>query len=37
VVRDGERKRVVQYATYEPADLWVIAALVDSIASGIDW
>jgi hypothetical protein len=37
VVRAGHGKRVVQYATDEPPDFWVIAALVDAIAATIDW
>jgi len=37
VVRDGDRKRVVQYAIDEPPDFWVVAAIVDSIASSIEW
>jgi hypothetical protein len=37
VVRDGDGKKVVQYATDDPPDFWVVAALVDWIASGIEW
>lgn len=31
------RKRVEQYGTDEPADFWVIAALIDHIADRIAW
>jgi hypothetical protein len=37
VLTDGESKRVIQYATDEPPEFWVIATLVDGIASGIEW
>lgn len=37
VQRGRDRRKVVQYASDEPPDFWVIAALVDSIASRIEW
>lgn len=37
VVGGDQKKRVLQNATDEPADFWVIAALVDGLAAGIDW
>ena len=37
VERDGGTKSVRQNASEEPPDFWVIAALVDRLAEGIDW
>jgi len=37
VVADGHTKTVRQYGVDEPADFWVIAALVDCIADDIDF
>lgn len=37
VERDGRSKRVLQYATDEPSDFWVIGRLIDSIAAEATW
>lgn len=37
VVAKDQTKVVRQNGTPEPADFWVIAALVDGLAAGIDW
>lgn len=37
VIRDGESKKVVQYATDEPRDFWTIATLIDGICFGVEW
>ena len=37
VVRSRVKKTVSQYATDEPPDFWVIAALVDGIAGRLEW
>lgn len=37
VVAGDQTKHVLQNGTPEPADFWVIAALVDGLAAGIDW
>jgi hypothetical protein len=37
VVRGTRKKRVVQYATDEPPDFWVVATLIDAMASGVTW
>jgi hypothetical protein len=37
VVTDEQSKTVRQYGVDEPADFWVIAALVDHIAEAADW
>jgi hypothetical protein len=37
VVADGRSKTVRQYGVDEPADFWVIAAIVDYLAAGINW
>jgi Domain of unknown function (DUF6438) len=37
VVADGQTKTVRQYGLDEPADFWVIAALVDCLAGAVDW
>lgn len=37
VVAGEDTKTVVQYGTDEPPDFWVIAEVVDGIASDVDW
>jgi hypothetical protein len=37
VERDGSTKTVRQNATDTPPDFWVIAALVDALAAGVEW
>jgi hypothetical protein len=37
VVAGGQTKTVRQYGVDEPADFWVIAALVDCLSEAVDW